>query len=102
MVHEDYKEMIPARALSALDAADSLLDAGASAGANAFDMTLGGGIADLTPLPRSIISEQPQRTVFRYRRAGAGTTNRVPVLLVPPLAARSPHLPGRLRRDLVQ
>jgi polyhydroxyalkanoate synthase len=72
---------------SLLDRADSLLDAAASAGANAFDMTLGRGIADLTPLPRSIIDEQPQRTAFRYARQRDDSSGRAPILLVPPLAA---------------
>ena len=59
----------------------------AASAANAYDVLVGGGVADVRPTPRSIIDEGPQRTVFRYRRpderAGAGA----PVLLVPPLAA---------------
>jgi polyhydroxyalkanoate synthase len=72
---------------SLLDAADSLLDTAATAGANAFDITLGGGVADLRPLPRSIIHEEPQRTVFRYARDGPQGNGEPPILLVPPLAA---------------
>src|SRR5437764_1094655 len=54
--------------------------------ANVWDMTVGPGVADLTPAPSAIIDEGPQRTVHRYRpttraRRHAG------VLLVPPLAA---------------
>ena len=56
------------------------------AGANAFDMALGGGVADLTPLPRAIIDTGPQRTVYRYRRPRPPRTH-APILLVPPLAA---------------
>src|ERR687884_508927 len=57
-----------------------------SACANVWDMTVGPGVADLTPTPSAIIDAGPQRTVHRYR-----PTNRrrrhAPVLLVPPLAA---------------
>jgi polyhydroxyalkanoate synthase subunit PhaC len=62
-------------------------DALAKAGANAFDLLVGGGIGDHDKRTRaSIIEDGPQRTVYRYldserRRRG------VPVLLVPPLAA---------------
>jgi polyhydroxyalkanoate synthase len=61
-----------------------------SAAANLFDATVRGGLADLRPMPATVIDRGPQRTVSRYlpvengprgRRAGA------PVLLVPPLAA---------------
>lgn len=58
-----------------------------AAAVNARDIVLRAHIADLRPMPRTLIDEGPQRAVYRYhpirhkRRAG------VPVLLVPPLAA---------------
>ncbi|MDQ4041215.1 MAG: DUF3141 domain-containing protein [Actinomycetota bacterium] len=59
----------------------------AASAANAWDVLLGGGVADLRPTPASIIDEGPQRTVFRYRRESARRAHAAPVLLVPPLAA---------------
>jgi polyhydroxyalkanoate synthase len=50
-------------------------------------MLVGGGLAESTPTPKSIIDEGPQRTVYRYRPARRGPRRRSPVLLVPPLAA---------------
>jgi polyhydroxyalkanoate synthase len=58
-----------------------------SAAANAFDLLLGGGIADLRRTPASIIDEGPQRTVYRYLASDSGRQHDTPVLLVPPLAA---------------
>src|SRR5919206_12997 len=63
------------------------LDSLASSAANAWDVLLGAGVADLRPTPASIIDEGPQRTVFRYRRPNARRARGTPVLLVPPLAA---------------
>src|SRR5919206_620445 len=63
------------------------LDSLASSAANAWDVLLGAGVADLRPTPASIIDEGPQRTVFRYRRPNARRARGEPVLLVPPLAA---------------
>jgi polyhydroxyalkanoate synthase subunit PhaC len=54
--------------------------------ANAWDMTVGPGVADLTPAASTIIDEGPQRTVHRYRPTNRGRRH-APVLLVPPLAA---------------
>lgn len=72
-------------------------DSLASAAANAFDAVLGGGLADLRPMPASIVAEGPQRTVFRYHPHGdRAAPDRPPVLLVPPLAA--PSLCFDLRR----
>ena len=69
----------------------------ASAAANLFDAVAGGGLADLRPMPASIIDEGPQRTVFRYHPHGDGrAAGGAPVLLVPPLAA--PALCFDLRR----
>lgn len=52
-----------------------------------WDMFLGAGIADLTPTPSSILIEQPQCTVRRYRSRRRTRADLAPVLLVPPLAA---------------
>jgi polyhydroxyalkanoate synthase len=56
---------------------------------NAFDLlpVVGGGIADLTRQPSSVIDEGPQRTVHRYRAEAGAERRHSPVLLVPPLAA---------------
>ena len=63
---------------------DSLVDSAA----NAWDLTVGGGVADLSRTPSSIIDEGPQRTVRRYRAPDRPRPLRhAPVLLVPPLAA---------------
>jgi len=67
-----------------------------SAAANVFDRLTRGGLADLRSMPRAVIDEGPQRTVYRYHptlpHAGGGT----PLLIVPPLAA--PALCFDLRR----
>jgi polyhydroxyalkanoate synthase len=65
----------------------SSLDTLAGSAANAWDVLVGDGVADLRPTPASIIDEGPQRTVFRYRRPNARRARGTPVLLVPPLAA---------------
>ena len=52
-----------------------------------WDHLLGGGVADTTPTPSSIIHEAPQCTVRRYRSRRRARADRAPVLLVPPLAA---------------
>jgi polyhydroxyalkanoate synthase len=62
------------------------IDGAFDACANAWDMTLGQGVADLTPTPSTIIDEGPQRTVHRFRPTNRAR-RRAPVLLVPPLAA---------------
>ena len=63
---------------------DSLVDSAA----NAWDLMVGGGVADLSRTPSSIIDEGPQRTVRRYRAPDRPRPLRhAPVLLVPPLAA---------------
>jgi polyhydroxyalkanoate synthase len=54
--------------------------------ANVWDMTLGPGVADLTPTPSAVIDEGPQRTVRRFRPTSRARRH-APVLLVPPLAA---------------
>jgi polyhydroxyalkanoate synthase len=63
---------------------DNLVDSAA----NAWDLLAGGGVADLSRTPSSIIDEGPQRTVRRYRPPTRPRPMRhAPVLLVPPLAA---------------
>lgn len=62
---------------------DTLIDSAATG----WDHLLGGGVADLTPTPSSIIHEAPQCTVHRYRSRRRARADRAPVLLVPPLAA---------------
>jgi polyhydroxyalkanoate synthase len=52
-------------------------------------MLLGGGVADLRRLPASVIHEEPQCTVLRYRWPRADPLDGPPVLLVPPLAGSS-------------
>ena len=67
-----------------LPTVDSLVDSAA----NAWDLTVGGGVADLSRTPSSIIDEGPQRTVRKYRAPDRPRPLRhAPVLLVPPLAA---------------
>jgi polyhydroxyalkanoate synthase len=57
------------------------------AAANAWDMSpLGGGLADKTPTPSTVIDIGPQRMVHRYRLPRSPSAHS-PVLLVPPLAA---------------
>src|SRR3954453_10411732 len=66
-----------------IPAPESLLDSAS----NGFDLLFGGGPADLTRQPSSIIDEGPQRIVHRYRNGRRQKLKRAPVLLVPPLAA---------------
>lgn len=67
-----------------------------SAAANVFDRLSRGGLADLREMPRSIVDEGRQRTVYRYHRTTPGRAKGAPVLMVPPLAA--PALCFDLRR----
>jgi len=67
-----------------------------AAAANVFDAVTRGGLADLRPMPASIVDEGPQRTVFRYHPIHGERLRGAPVLLVPPLAA--PALCFDLRR----
>jgi polyhydroxyalkanoate synthase len=67
-----------------LPSVDNLVDSAA----NAWDLLVGGGVADLSRTSSSIIDEGPQRTVRRYRPPNRPRPVRhAPVLLVPPLAA---------------
>jgi polyhydroxyalkanoate synthase subunit PhaC len=59
----------------------------AAAVANAWDGTVGGGVADLRPTPSTVIDQGPQRTVRRYLGDDDFPPTGEPVLLVPPLAA---------------
>ncbi|HEY2637310.1 MAG TPA: alpha/beta fold hydrolase, partial [Solirubrobacteraceae bacterium] len=68
----------------------------AAAAANIWDKVFRGGLADLRPMPASIIDEGPQRTVYRYHESGGHEPSGLPVLLIPPLAA--PALCFDLRR----
>jgi polyhydroxyalkanoate synthase subunit PhaC len=66
--------------------------------ANLYDATLGDGLADLNPMPSTVVESGPQRTVSRYLPvAAAARRRRAPVLLVPPLAA--PAICFDLRRS---
>jgi polyhydroxyalkanoate synthase len=58
----------------------------AHAAANAFDLFVRGGVADLRRTPAQVIDEAPKGTVYRYL-SGEERTRHLPVLLVPPLAA---------------
>src|SRR4051794_17283964 len=58
-----------------------------NAGANAWDLYLGGGVAQMHPTDKAIVDEGPQRTVYRYLRRGWQPSHSTPILLVPPLAA---------------
>ena len=69
--------------------------------ANVWDMTVGPGVADLTPAPSAIIDEGPQRTVHRYRPTTRARRH-APVLLVPPLAAPARCFDLRRGTSLVQ
>jgi poly[(R)-3-hydroxyalkanoate] polymerase subunit PhaC len=67
-----------------------------TATANVLDKVLHGGIADLRPMPRTLIDKGPNRSVYRFLAHGKELSGD-PVLLVPPLAA--PALCFDLRRD---
>jgi polyhydroxyalkanoate synthase len=58
-----------------------------NAGANAWDLYLGSGVARMHPTEKAIVDEGPQRTVYRYLRRGWQPSHATPILLVPPLAA---------------
>jgi polyhydroxyalkanoate synthase subunit PhaC len=66
-----------------------------AATANVLDKVLRGGVADLRPMPRTMIDKGPNRAVYRFNAPGR-TLGGEPVLLVPPLAA--PVLCFDLRR----
>lgn len=66
-----------------------------AAASNVAGKVLRGGLADLRPMPRTLIDSGPTRSVYRFS-AGDGELSGPPVLLVPPLAA--PALCFDLRR----
>ncbi|MFC9257721.1 alpha/beta fold hydrolase [Amycolatopsis thailandensis] len=67
----------------------------AAAASNVVGKVLHGGVADLRPVPRVLIDQGPNRSVYRLRTNGKPVDG-PPVLLVPPLAA--PALCFDLRR----
>ena len=67
-----------------------------SAAANVGHKMLYGGLADLRPMPRTLIDEGVLREVYHYRPRGTAREHGDPVLLVTPLAA--PALCFDLRR----
>lgn len=69
--------------VSALTSASAWVSA---ATPNVLDKVLRGGVADLRPVPRTLIDKGPNRWVYRFIAPGR-TLGGEPVLLVPPLAA---------------
>lgn len=67
-----------------------------AASANVAHKVLYGGLADLRPMPRTLIDDGTLREVYHYRPAGTVQQTGDPVLLVTPLAA--PSLCFDLRR----
>lgn len=67
----------------------------AAAASNVVGKVLHGGVADLRPVPRVLIDQGPNRSLYRLTN-GKGPQGGPPVLLVPPLAA--PALCFDLRR----
>jgi polyhydroxyalkanoate synthase len=57
-----------------------------AATSNVLDKVLRGGVADLRPMPRTLIDKGPMRSVYRFVAPGRELGGE-PVLLVPPLAA---------------
>jgi len=69
----------------------------ASAASNVAHKVLYGGLADLRPMPRTLIDDGPLREVYHYRPQKQVKTTGDPILLVTPLAA--PAICFDLRRD---
>lgn len=67
-----------------------------TASANVAQKVLYGGVADLRPMPRTLVGDGPMRELYHYRPAGRVRETGDPVLLVTPLAA--PALCYDLRR----
>ena len=61
----------------------------AAAASNVAHMVFYGGLADLRPMPRTLIDEGPLREVYHYRPSKQAKTTGDPILLVTPLAAPS-------------
>jgi polyhydroxyalkanoate synthase subunit PhaC len=68
-----------------------------AAAGNVAHTLLYGGLADLRPMPRTLIDDGELREVYHYRPVAGVPQNGDPVLLVTPLAA--PSLCFDLRRD---
>ena len=68
-----------------------------AAAQNLTHTALYGGLADLRPMPRSLIAEGPRRDVYHYRPTPGAVPDGDPILLVTPLAA--PAICFDLRRD---
>lgn len=66
------------------------------AGVNVRDGFVGGGLADLRRMPRTVVDEAPNGTLYRYAPAGPSREHGAPILLVPPLGA--PDFAFDLRR----
>ncbi len=60
-----------------------------AAAQNLTHTVLYGGLADLRPMPRSMIAEGPRRDVYHYRPTPGAVPDGDPILLVTPLAAPS-------------
>ncbi len=60
-----------------------------AAASNVAQKVLYGGLADLRPMPRTLIDEGELREVYHYRPAASAQVEGDPVLLVTPLAAPS-------------
>ena len=60
-----------------------------AAAANVVERATRGHLADMRPMPREVIDEGPQRTLYRYLPTPGHRPSGPPVLLVPPLAAPS-------------
>jgi len=69
----------------------------ASAASNVAHKVFYGGLADLRPMPRTLIDDGPNREVYHYRPQKQVKATGDPVLLVTPLAA--PAICFDLRRD---
>ncbi|WP_436702263.1 alpha/beta fold hydrolase [Nocardioides sp. BYT-33-1] len=81
-------DLVPLRSLPGaglLPAPDQV----AAAASNVAHKLLYGGVADLRPMPRTLIDDGMLREVYHYRPAGHVQEHGDPVLLVTPLAAPS-------------
>ena len=58
----------------------------AAAASNVVGKVLHGGVADLRPMPRVLIDQGPNRSVYRMTHSSRPVSG-PPILLVPPLAA---------------
>jgi len=84
------------RLVPAAPAVGATLETVRAAAGNLAHKMLYGGLADLRPMPRTLIDDGTLREVYRYRPVAGTTPTGDPVLLVTPLAA--PALCYDLRR----